>query len=274
MDKKKILLLYYSGSGCTRTVGEIISKKISKSYEVEMIAFSPEMNYSIISDHDFLIIGYPTYYCKPPRSFVNFVENMPRFDDRKKAFIFTTYGFYNGNGLKILISKLLANNIITTNYAEIRGPGSDAVLFFPSFVKYFQRFEKRTKKKIDKFVSEIERLSKSSLNKPKIPRYKLYVLLNNIADYYGEKFYLSNLRENIKFLPDRCNNCGVCVKNCVFNCWKEGPDFPIFNRLKCEFCLKCIHNCPQKAIIFSKKMIDKPRFNSKFYNRLKAEILN
>ena len=40
---------------------------------------------------------------------------------------------------------------------------------------------------------------------------------------------------------------------------------------KCEFCLKCVHNCPVKAIIFSEKMKDKLRLDRKFYNKLKKD---
>ncbi|MCJ7471194.1 MAG: hypothetical protein MUP02_00050 [Actinobacteria bacterium] len=55
------------------------------------------------------------------------------------------------------------------------------------------------------------------------------------------------------------------------NCWSEGKDFPLINTGKCEFCLKCVHNCPGKAIIFTEKMKDSPRLDKIFYNKLKRD---
>jgi len=52
-----------------------------------------------------------------------------------------------------------------------------------------------------------------------------------------------------------------------------GEEKPSFNPENCEFCLKCVHNCPKDAIIFSPRMKDKPRLNRSFYRKKKEKLL-
>ena len=66
----------------------------------------------------------------------------------------------------------------------------------------------------------------------------------------------------------------TCVKGCIRGCWKEGKEIPSFDPENCELCLKCVHNCPERAIVFSKAMVDRPRLNRKFYSGLKEGLLS
>ncbi len=108
---KKILIIYHSGSGSTRTISEIFKEKLSKLYEVYMIQVNPDFNYQGISDSDYLLFGFPTYHCEPSTSMLEFVEKIPLSKTPKKAFVFTTCGLYTGNCLRILIKKLIQKNI-------------------------------------------------------------------------------------------------------------------------------------------------------------------
>lgn len=50
--------------------------------------------------------------------------------------------------------------------------------------------------------------------------------------------------------PDKCNSCGLCVKNCPFKCWEMGEDK--IPKMKSEYicfsCFNCVVACPVDAV--------------------------
>ena len=271
-DNRKVLILFHSGSGSTRTISEVFRKKLSESYTVDMIQVGRSVNYQIISDYDFLLFGFPTYYCRPSTSMLEFVDNMPSDGSRKTAFVFTTCGMYTGNSLRILIRKLQERSVVATGYLEIRGPASDGVLLYPSSFHLGYEYEKKAKKKIEKAVSDMDDLIHSQSPQPRTPAYRWYVPINDVVNFFGEKVY-NGYRDRLHIPGDICTNCNLCVKNCERGCWAEGKEQPSFNPMNCEFCLECVHNCPENTIIFSEKMKDRPRLNKALYQKLKTGLL-
>jgi len=267
--QKKILLIYHSGSGSTRIISEILYDRLSDYHEVDLIKIYPDFDYEKLSDYDQILLGYPTYYFKPSISTLEFVNKLPVFKNKIQVFIFTTYGLYSGNSIRILASMLLEKNVIITGYTQIRGPASDGVLLLPSFLRLFFRYERRVNIKIDRMIRAIGESIKEPENNSKIPLPRWYSSITGLFSKQIHGIDYSSYKSNLKVLEVRCTNCNICVDNCIRNCWVEGKDFPSINTGNCEFCLKCVHNCPTRAIIFTDKMKDSPRLNKSFYNKLK-----
>ena len=51
----------------------------------------------------------------------------------------------------------------------------------------------------------------------------------------------------LELKADRCIQCMTCQKVCPHNNFTPSDDAVLFKG-KCEFCLACVHNCPQKAL--------------------------
>jgi len=268
-DKKKILIVYHSGSGSTRTISEVLRDGLSKSFSVDIVQVGPCFDYEAIPDYDLLIIGYPTYYFKPSISTSDFIEDMSANKINIPVFIFTTYGLYSGNSIRTLAEKLKGKNVIVSGYIQIRGPASDGVLLLPSIFRLFFRYERKVKIKIDRAIEEIKELLKNPGKTFKIPLPRWYSSITGLFSKKIQGIDYSSYKKNLQVLESRCTNCNICVDNCIRNCWTEGKDFPSINANNCEFCLKCVHNCPGKAIIFTNKMKDSPRLDKSFYNELK-----
>jgi Pyruvate/2-oxoacid:ferredoxin oxidoreductase delta subunit len=61
--------------------------------------------------------------------------------------------------------------------------------------------------------------------------------------YVGGRFFLSKT-----FIANnKCNNCGICIKECPTSSIKLVMDRPYW-KLTCESCMRCLNNCPQRAI--------------------------
>lgn len=61
--------------------------------------------------------------------------------------------------------------------------------------------------------------------------------------YVGGRFFLSKT-----FIAnDKCNNCGICIKDCPTSSIKMVAGRPYW-KLTCESCMRCLNHCPLKAI--------------------------
>ncbi len=275
---KSIVIIYHSGSGSTKTISELFKERLAE-YSIDLVKAAKNYDFQQLRQYDFIMLGFPTYHCAPSTTIMDFIDKIPAAAKPMKAFVFSTCGLYGGNAVKVVIEKLFTKNIITSDYTRIVGPASDGALLFPeplsrlfSFLSYSLKYHITTKWKLDKAVSQIHRAIHSSETKLRVPLYKWYVPINDIFKYFGEKNY-DMYKEAIHILSNRCDNCELCVKNCVRDCLTKNDPHPVFDPKNCEFCLKCIHHCPNKAIIFSEKMKDRIRFNRKFYNQLKKKML-
>lgn len=268
-NKKKTLIIYHSGSGSTRTISEILYDRLSEHHEVDLVKISPDFDYEKLSQYDQVLFGYPTYYFKPSCSTTEFIEKMPVLKNKKQFLIFTTYGLYSGNSIWTLAGMLQKKNVIIKGYSQIRGPASDGALLLPSFFKLFFRYERKANIKINNMIRTINKSIKDSSHASQIPLPRWYFSLTRLFTKQLSGIDYSGYKKNLKVLESRCDNCNICVTNCIRDCWVKGKDKPGINTDKCEFCLKCIHNCPGSAIIFNEKMKDNPRLNIQFYKKLK-----
>lgn len=262
----KILLLFHSGSGSTQNIAQILKRKLSK-FDVNLLAVTVNTDPKIIKNYDLLIIGFPTYHCEPSTTMREFINRISNFDI-KKCYIFTTYGLYHGNSLRIAIKRLAQKKIICQDFAAFRGPTSDGALLYPS-LKFMFRYGRNVVTKMKKFIININK--NVERDKPKIPLWRIYVPINEILKLIAIPSYNKYIRK-IFVEYDTCTNCNTCVHNCPRECWRNENKRVIFNNKNCELCLKCVHNCPVNAINFKKGMKNKPRLDKRFYKGLQNDF--
>jgi len=264
-------ILYHSGSGSTKLVATVIAEKLVKSGPVELVPISFEYDTGRIQSYQVLVFGFPTHHCNPSRSMREFFDMLPEADGSVPVHLFTTYGLYSANTLRIAARSLAEKGYITTGYMGLRGPGSDGALLLPEWIRPMFRYEKRAQEKIDEFVSGV----RSSVGRGdpvlRMPRYAWYAPLNAPNSILGDRSY-GRYKDRMRADADLCISCGRCVEKCIRGCWRMENDVPVFDAENCEFCLGCIHNCPAGAILFSEKSRNKPRLNGEFYNALKPTL--
>lgn len=52
----------------------------------------------------------------------------------------------------------------------------------------------------------------------------------------------------IKIMPNKCDNCGICIDSCIVSAIESKDNKAIIDESKCNFCMACIPLCPQNAI--------------------------
>ena len=103
--------------------------------------------------------------------------------------------------------------------------------------------DKGTAKKIDEIIADISSKKKSipdvdpkgrKLAKQVWKMEKLRLMVNNGSQ--------------LKIKANTCIGCGICQKVCPIDNIVISSGIAVRKNAKCEYCLACAHNCPQKAI--------------------------
>ncbi|MBN1573112.1 MAG: hypothetical protein JW984_07950 [Deltaproteobacteria bacterium] len=82
MGEKRIAVVHHSGSGSTRTIGEVFAELLSKKHSVDTYPVVRNFDYGLLTKYDLLIFGTLTFNCSPSKSMMEFVEGMPKFDNK------------------------------------------------------------------------------------------------------------------------------------------------------------------------------------------------
>lgn len=103
--------------------------------------------------------------------------------------------------------------------------------------------DKNADKKIDEIVKDI------SVKKNFIPKVTAEGLKLAKSVWTMEKLRLMiNDGSQLKIKTDKCIGCGICKSVCPIDNIVIGSGIAVRKNAKCEYCLACAHNCPQKAI--------------------------
>lgn len=155
----KILLIYFSGSGSTKAIAEILKSFLTAlGFDVTVVDLNIATRASIVDDFDYIVFGTPVYHCYPPDTVMEFIHKIQLQLKYKRVFLFATYGLYSGNTLRTIAKKLQAKNIHCVGHIGLRGPGSDASMMAPDWFKFVFRYEKSTRRKLEFAANKISEI--------------------------------------------------------------------------------------------------------------------
>jgi ferredoxin/flavodoxin len=268
-DKMKGIIFYYSGSGNTRLACQYVSKKL-KNIDLEL--FNVVRNKEIPELDSFDIVGFATFidFAGPPFLFEQFIENLPQQKD-KLAFVFMTFGFKYGKGLKILAKRVGAKGFRVVTGHILKVPES----YPPANVRGIGNVNNPVKwrlKRFNEFILDFNSIIRSYIDGNEIELRKLKI--SPINRLFPEGFHTpTRARDDMgeKFVDEGlCTECGVCEKGCPYNAIILDPK-PKFDMTKCFGCWYCYNHCPEKAIYTMKfNKGHYPRPNDQLRQKLKV----
>lgn len=247
----KILVLYYSGVGNTKRVAEVIVTSLSIEYTVDIYSIENLPDDFSFDNYKAMVIGFPTIHSSPAKLINIFLDKLDKLKKPIGAYIFTTFGLYSSNALRILAIKCSKKNIIPILNRGYRCKAIDGILLAP-FMKCWFSDEKKLNEKLKKDSNKFTEMIDKPLN-INIPRIKMYSILNYpnklLGEAYSFKIYLHE---------ERCIKCGKCITNCPIKAYEvDKYGLPKIYHEKCINCYRCIHHCPKRALSLSKKKTPK-----------------
>ena len=245
----KIVILYYSGVGNTKTIAQYMYNYLMRGNSVDIYSIE-ELSVDFSFDkYSKLIIGFPTIHAKPALPMEWFIQELKVIEKKMPTFVYTTCGLYSGNAIRIFCKSTIVKNIIPIYTSSYQCLAIDGILLTPN-IKRWYGYEKglssRIKRDLERFLDTTEFCSK-------IPRLKWYSVLN-----YPNKVIGKHTKFKIYLHENKCMQCGVCLEKCPVGAYVKGDNnLPIFDIEKCINCYRCIHRCPQLALSLSKRKAPK-----------------
>lgn len=236
------MIFYFSGTGNSKWVAKQIAElTFDKAYNIMEFEEIPN-----IKDEKQIGFIFPIYAWGAPEPVLNFAKKLENIN------IFTfgicTCGEEAGLAMK--------------RFSKIYHLDSSYSLIMPNnYIIGTDIDEDRIiNNKINNAYNKIKTISTDILNKNKvydIEEGKFSKLKSTIFNFGFNKF----ARTTRKFyVIDKCNGCGLCVKNCMISAIQLIDKKPIWNKKLCYQCLRCINECPKQAIQYGKATENRNRY--------------
>ena len=246
-----MLTLYFSGTGNTKYVAELFSRKMdAKCFSIEEdIDFSAE-----IKAHSTIAFCYPVYCSRVPRVMRIFAHKHMSELSGKKVIIFATQQKFSGDGARVF-SDLFEPGTIDVIYAEHfnmqQNMGNIPIwwfLFKPT-EKNDRKFSNKTKAKMD---IACENIKKGVVVKRGFSKFsRLLGCIQGVPWQENTKIeeprgLEKRLLQGIR-IHKECTVCGLCTKICPMKNL-EKREGKIQHANNCTICYRCVNRCPKKAI--------------------------
>jgi Fe-S-cluster-containing hydrogenase component 2 len=274
MTGPRISLLYFSGSGGTKLVAELVGEILSESYQCRITDIHDPLAAAAAAECELLVLLNPTYYLRAAPSMREFAESLGPFDPPRKAYVVATCELYSENSIRSLALGLRKRGLIVAGSKVVHAPGSDVTLVFPSVLTpWWYRFEKGLPEKLAAIARELSAIAEAKAAREAIPGLKWYTPFTQLLQLLFMNHF-DRFRDRLVVLPDRCTLCGACVKCCDRQAWTMGPDGLSHSGERCELCTRCLHRCPKRALVLLKPLKDNRRLDSRLYALLRDEARN
>ena len=248
-EMKTIRIDYYTGTGGSELVARLLAEKLrAQNIDIEINRiFRDSINKVDELSVDYYVLIFPVHSFNAPKPIYEWVENLV------------------GNGCKTAILSVSGGgNVITNSACRCKTvkllKNSNFSVVYEDMVRMPNNWVKAPKEKkytriLSKLPGKIDEISQTIVSEKR--KKKVVYWIDYLISVLGEaeKKETRRFGEGIKVL-DSCIGCGLCSKNCCSSNIKmesqtslEGEQQlkPKFGN-RCDMCLGCIYNCPQKAL--------------------------
>ena len=247
-----MLTLYFSGTGNTRYIARLFSKKMKAQY----ISIEKDVDFdALMADHETIAICYPIYGSRVPRIMRSFVKKHLLSFRGKKIIILVTQVLFSGDGARVLTDLFgEESEAIEVIYAEhFRMPNniSNLPFFWPPNGATIERLVKRNKKKLDRVCANIK---KGKIVRRGFHKHSVKLGLLQGKAWQGDSKLIAPAPMTAEHMAldgveidSNCSLCHMCVNTCPARNFKlvNGAVKP---QGKCFVCYRCINRCPRRAI--------------------------
>ncbi len=257
----RALVLYFSGTGNTHLAAKEIAKTLEDSGLSASVKSTEVFDPEETKNYDLLFFGFPIYALRMPAFLESYAERLT--PTRKKwVFIFSTYGFYPGNAMKITARTLARKGFIPIGIKGTMLPGTDGLLFIKKGSKTEEKIKnkdytstggmKKLKEKVSKTIHRI--LAEEPSRETAGEGISLFLSpIGIILDILFQLIY-KPLEKSFKkkfYADQKCTHCRLCELICPSHNITVTQTDVLFSN-KCYLCLRCIHQCPEEAIQIGK----------------------
>ncbi len=128
---KKVPIVYFSGSGSTKMVAEVIAEYLSGS-EIEpvMLEVSQKLTPQEVALCDFFVVATPTYNARPSQLLLDFIDKLPPVHHKKLRILLLHTAFIRSIANVLLGSIYCGGEFVQLALVVFEGPRLMVLCFF------------------------------------------------------------------------------------------------------------------------------------------------
>lgn len=242
-----IIIYYFTGTGNSLKIAKDLAGNLKDTKILQICKRTVEAFEDTRSDK----IGFvfPVYFRGLPHLVRRFIENMPINRDTY-YFAVANYGGYPAISFKQISDILGYKGGRLSAAFGIPMPGNMWFMYYPHPKQDFID-------RINDQPKETYKIATAILNRTEVE-------IEDIINYSAEEAIYNSFKPNDMdkyfWTEKSCNGCGICAKSCPTDNIKIVKCKPVWQH-KCEYCLACIHWCPQHAIEYKRDSVNKERYH-------------
>jgi ferredoxin len=246
---KTAVVLWYSQTGNTQKCGKVLAKTFEKMDVKVTCGDLRDIDTSIVSSADLIVIGSPVYYYDTPDFVKDYIKSLPYITGIPVA-AYVTFGGPEGNqhnaGCSIL-EGLVQKNGVPVGLKSFMCISSYSLSFKEndSDAKKVQKIvlpDQKTYKKIREYAGFI----KSQIEKRNTSKFNRTLTLREFSTYFAPEWWTKLTVDNHYIIEKKCVGCGTCVEKCPTNSI-DLDNFSV-NTDTCVLCFGCVNNCQYQAM--------------------------
>ena len=229
-------IIYFSPTGNTYHLAKKLKSNLGENTELFRMEF---LDVDILEKNDHLILMFPIHGFNAPRTVKRFVKNLP--ENLYKSISILAVGcneIWVNDAVSLYVNKVLKYK----NYSIVL----DEVLAMP--LTFIMAFPDETNKqlfdKADLRIFEMAQKIKSRTITKRVVSFKSKLLTfvgkaeSPAARMFGLELHATK----------NCTSCSICWNNCPEYNIKENKNHKPKFGFKCSMCMRCIYDCPTRAI--------------------------
>lgn len=255
-----ILSIYFSGTNSAKYVNDCIKHKCDEKHKFDVLNLgNPAVDISnfVFSKYDLFIIGGPIYIEVYPNILTHFVKKYLNMVENKKIILFQCAGSENPSGIYQLYKFFYKRNNDIVGMTSFEMPNNFYMngMFKSTESEKIFKIKEDAEYKINQLCEVIDN-KKDKFCDCKLLKNRYYLgrfiyTLSNVP--YLKRYAKSHFNSD-----NDCTGCSICKKECpTRNIEVDVKNKSISFGKNCAACMRCIHICPNGAILYKKSKIEK-----------------
>ena len=239
----KIALFYFTGTGNTEKVIELLADSLKKrTAQVDITRMEDVINgkkEAKTEEYDMVGFAYPIHAFNAPEIVFDFLKFLPKTKE-KKAFILFVAGdpIYMNQAGSLKTRKILKTKGYDVFYERHFAMACNMIFKYSDGL--LRQLYDAAVRKTDIMAADLLN-NKQQILRPGLTARTL-VLLSKAESKMGAPFFGKQLRAS-----NKCTMCGLCKNICPRRNISDQSGKIVFGG-RCIFCMRCIYSCPTRAI--------------------------
>ena len=251
------MILYFSASGNTRYIAELIAEKLGDEC-IDLGVRIRDGDFTRVTSKKPFVICSPVYVCEMPVMLRDYLKRLRFRGNRNVYFVFTSGGYAGMSG-SLAKGLFKRKGMRYMGHAELTMPGNHIVSN-----AYPQPSPKECRRRISAAANETGHIAAVIRHGGRLKARHVFLFEKLVILPFNPLWRKFISTDGKFFTTEKCIGCSKCSRICPLHNITMKDGRPVWGG-SCDHCMACILNCPFEAIEFGSITQTKEKYNIRHY---------